>query len=162
MISPTTKNVKKIRGSGLSKVASFPPMLIASELVIVCRECYHSSWKIIDHDGRVLADFSTRSIGQTFHIPTFNVMEETEKGYAENMWKVDSLAWKKLINQHWLKEKRRSATKVPQELFRSDFYEEYHNLVTLLSMIMGLPVATFFEEMMFYFIEEIIWGETKF
>lgn len=60
-----------------------------------------------------------------------------------------------------MKEKRGNTTKVPQELFRSVFFEEYHDLVTLLSKVMGLPTTAFFEEWMFYFIKEIIWGKTK-
>lgn len=89
-------------------------------------------------------------------------MEETEKGYAKNMWKADPLGCKKLINQHWLKEKRSSADKVPQELFRSDFHEEYHDLATLLSRVTGLPIVSFFQEWMFYFFKEIIHGKTRF
>lgn len=97
---------KKIRGSGLAKVASFPPTLVAPKLVMVYREWYHNNRKIIDHEGRVLEYLSTKSIGKTFHIPKFDVMEETKKGYADNMWKDDPLGCKRLINQHWLKEKR--------------------------------------------------------
>lgn len=66
-----------------------------------------------------------------------------------------------MINQHWLKDKRGSTTKVPHKLFRSDFFKECHDLVTLLSRVMGLPTSAFFEEWMFYFIEEIIRGERK-
>lgn len=128
-----------------------------------CRECYQSgNQKIIDHKGRVLVEFSAWSISKNFHISTFDPMEETEKGYIENMWKPDPLACKKLINQHWLKEKRGSTAKVPQELSRSDFHEEYHDLVTLISRVMGLPGAAFFQEWIFYFIEEIICKKIKF
>lgn len=75
------------------------------------------------------------------------------------MWDEDPLKCKKLINQYWLKEKRGSATKVPQELFRSDFYEDYHDLVTLLSRLIVLPTASYFQEWMVYFVEEILHGE---
>lgn len=49
-----------------------------------------------------------------------------------------------------------SAVKVPQELFRSDFYEDYHDLVTLLSRVMGLPTAAYFQEWMVYFVKKIL------
>lgn len=52
--------------------------------------------------------------------------------------------------------------KVPRELFRSDFFKEYHDLVTLLSRVMGLPTIAFFKEWMFYFIQDIIRGEARF
>jgi hypothetical protein len=51
---------------------------------------------------------------------------------------------------------------LPQTLYMSDFHEEYHDLVNLLSLIMGLQMATFFQEWMFSFIEEIIYGVTNF
>jgi hypothetical protein len=60
-----------------------------------------------------------------------------------------------------MKDKRGSAKKVPQTLFRNDLYDEYHDLVTLLRKLMGLPTTTFFEEWMFYFIEEILHGTNK-
>lgn len=66
---------------------------------------------------------------------------------------------KKLINQYWLKEKRGSAVKVPQELFHNDFYEDYHDLVTMFSRVMGLPTTAFFHEWMVYFIEKILRGD---
>lgn len=148
--------------SGLTKVVGFPPALISLDLVMVYREFYHANRKIIDHDGTVLADLSDKSTSQMFHIPTFYVMEEIGKEYVENMWKQYPLSFKRIINQHWLKEKGGNATKVPQELFKSDFFKEYHDLVTLLRSIMGLPTAAFFENWMFYLIEEIIRGKTKF
>lgn len=55
-----------------------------------------------------------------------------------------------------------SAAKVPQELFRSDFYDDYHDLVTLLSRFMGLPTTAYFQDWMVYFMEEILQGKTKF
>lgn len=73
-------------------------------------------------------------------------------------WDDNPSGYKKLINLHWLKERRGSAAKVPQELFRSDFHEDYHNLVTMLSRVMGLPAATYFQEWMAYFIEQILCG----
>lgn len=109
----------------------------------------------------MLVGLYARFIGKTFHIPTFDPMEETKKEYTENMWKVNPLKCKKLINQYWLKEKRGSANKVPQELFRSNFYEGYHDLVTFLSRVMGIPTAAYFQDWMFYFIE-IIKEKAKF
>lgn len=47
-------------------------------------------------------------------------------------------------------------------MFKSDFYEEYHDLVTLLIRVMGLHIVAFFQVWMFYFIGEIIHGKTKF
>lgn len=35
-VNPTTKNVRLIRQSGIAKAASFPPSLVAPELVMAC------------------------------------------------------------------------------------------------------------------------------
>lgn len=81
-------------------------------------------------------------------------MEEGKETWDEN-----PMGYKNLINQYWLKEKRGSAAKVPQELFHSDFYDDYHDLVTRLSRVMGLPSAMFFQEWMVYFVEQILHGD---
>lgn len=144
-IKPTIENARKIRSSGLAKVFSFLPTLVAPELVMACKEVYQEDTKrIVDRDWNVLANLSTKLIGKTFHIPTFREMEEASKEYEKKMWDEDSLKCKKIINQYWLKEKRVSAAKVPQELFHSDFYKDYHDLVTLLSRVMGLPIVAYF------------------
>lgn len=74
------------------------------------------------------------------------------------VWDGNPTGYRKLINQHWLKEKRGNTAKVPHELFRSDFHEDYHDLVTMLSRVMGLPMAAFFQGWMVYFIEKILCG----
>lgn len=112
--------------------------------------------------GEILADMSHKAIMKTFHIPKFREMEVPTIMDAQGVWDENPLKCKKLINQYWLKEKRGSATKVPQELFCSDFYEEYHDLVTMLSRVMGLPTIAYFQEWMVYIVEEILNGNTKF
>jgi hypothetical protein len=67
-----------------------------------------------------------------------------------------------MVNQIWMKEKWGSANKFPQMIYKSDFYKDYHDLVTHLSRIMDLKTNTFFQEWMFSFIEDILYGETKF
>lgn len=56
---------------------------------------------------------STSVITQNFHIPTFKEMEVPTISVGKDMWDKDTLKYKRLINQYWLKEKRDSATKVP-------------------------------------------------
>lgn len=69
---------RKIQKNGLVKATSLPPALVALK-VMACREAYHhGNKKIINHEGRLLADLSMQSIGETFHIPTFDLMEETK------------------------------------------------------------------------------------
>lgn len=112
---------------------------------MACRETYQlETQKIVDRDRNILSDMSPREITNTFHIPTFREMKVPTIVDCKAMWDEDPLQCKKLINQYWLKEKRGSTAKVPQELFCSDFYEDYHDLVTLLSRVMGLPIATYF------------------
>lgn len=81
---------------------------------------------------------------KTFHIPTFEEMVFPTIGECKATWDEDPMGCKKLINQYWLKEKRGSTAKVPQELFHKDFHENYHNLVTMLSRVMGLPTTAYF------------------
>lgn len=139
------QKVQRKSDSGLAKVVGFLPALVDLGLVMACKEAYQEKTnKIVDHDGRVLIDLSSKSIGKNFHIPTFDPMEETTKEYGKSMWKVNPLRCKKLINQYWLKEKRGNVNKVPQELFRSDFHEDYHDFITLLSIFMGIPTTTYF------------------
>lgn len=76
----TTKNAKRIRKSGLAKAVGFLPTLVAPKLVMAYREAYQEKTKrIIDLNGRLLANLSSKSIGKTFHIPTFDLMEEATK-----------------------------------------------------------------------------------
>lgn len=98
MLNPKIDRALKIKRSDLAKAVGFPPALIALELVMACRECYHSNRKIIDHDGRVLADFSTKLIGRTFGIPVFNKMEEVEKEFSNQVWQLDPIGCKQTIN----------------------------------------------------------------
>lgn len=162
-INPTMKNERHIRSSGLAKATSFPPALVSLKLVMACREAYQEETRtIVERDGNILASLSTKLIGRYFHIPIFREMEEASMEYGKKMWDEDPLKCKKVINQYWLKEKRGGTTKVPQELFRSHFYEDYHDLVLLLSKVMGLLISAYFQEWMFYFVEEIIHGKTKF
>lgn len=51
---------------------------------------------------------------------------------------------------------------MPQNLYQSDFMEEVNDLMILLSRVMGLPTSSVFEEWMWYFVEKIPRGETKF
>lgn len=111
---------------------------------------------IVDRDGNILVDMPGEAITNTFHIPTFRTMELPTIAECKAMWDKDPGGCKKLINQYWLKEKRGNATKVPQELFRSNFHEEYLDLVTMLSRVMGLPTKTYFQEWMVYFVEKIL------
>lgn len=98
----------------MAKAVDFLPTHVAPKLVMACREAYQETTKIIvDQDGNILVDLSSKSIGYNFHIPTFDEREETSKEYFESTWKVDPLKCKKLINQYWLKEKRGSTNKVP-------------------------------------------------
>lgn len=87
---------------------------------------------------------SAKGITRTFHIPTFEEMEMPTIEEGKATWDENLMGCKKLINQYWLKEKRGSAVKVPQELFRNDFFEDYDDLVTMLSWVIGLPFGTFF------------------
>lgn len=41
---------------------------------------------------------------------------------------------------------------------RSDFRKDYYDLVTMLSKVMGLPAAAYFQEWMAYYIEQILRG----
>lgn len=112
---------------------------------MVCQQAYQPETRtIIDRDGNILPDMSAEGITRTFRIPTFEEMEMPTMEEGKETWDENPMGCKKLINQYWLKEKRGSATKVPQELFCSDFHEDYHDLVTMLSWVMGLPSAVFF------------------
>lgn len=97
-------------------------------------------------------------ITKTFHIPTFEEMEVPNMEEGKETWDENPMGCKKLINQYWLKEKKGSTAKTTWELFRNNFYEDYHDLVTMLSRVMGLPSAAFFQEWMVYFVEQILCG----
>lgn len=158
-----TESARNIKRNGLSKVVGFPPALITLELVMACREAYQPETRtIMDRDGNILADLLAKSIGKAFHIPTFGEMEEATIKYSKETWDADPLGCKRIINQYWLKQKRGSAAKVPQELYRCNFFEDYHDWVTLLTRVMGLPTTIYFQEWMFYFVEEILRGKAKF
>lgn len=113
-MNPTTENARNFRSSGLAKATSFPPTLIAPELVMAYREAYQEETRtIVDRDGNVLANMSPKSITRNFHIPTFREMEVLTKDDGMVMWDQDPLKCKRLINQYWLKQKRGSVAKVP-------------------------------------------------
>lgn len=99
-------------------VVGFPPALVTPELVMVCREAYQpETWTTVDKDENILVDMSTQEITRTFHTPPFGEMELSTIKECKATWEEDPIKCKKLINQFWLKEKRSSAAKVPQELF---------------------------------------------
>lgn len=113
-----TKNERKIRSSGIAKVVGFPPALVTPELVMAYRKAYHPKTQtIVDKDGNMLVDMSAKAITKTFHIPTFEEMELPTIKECKATWDDNPLKCKKFLNQHWLKQKRGSAAKVPQELF---------------------------------------------
>lgn len=73
---------------------------------MACREAYQpETITIVDKDGNVLADMSTREITKTFHIPSFGEMELPTIKECKAMWDENPLKYKKLIIQHWIKEK---------------------------------------------------------
>lgn len=147
----------------MGKHVEFPLALIAPKLVMAYIEAYQEETRtIMDRDMNILVDLSTKSIGKAFHISTFGEMEKAIINDAKEKWDSDPVRCKRIINQYWFKEKRGSVAKVPQELYGNDFYEDYHNLVTLLSKVMGLPTIVYFQEWMFYFMEEILGGKAKF
>lgn len=158
-IHPRTDNVRLIRQSGIIKAVGFPPSLIAPKLVMACQQAYQTETRtIVDRDGNILVDMSAEGITKTFHIPTFEEMETPTIEECKAAWDDNLMGCKRLINQHWLKEKRGSTAKVPQELFHNDFHKDYHDLVTMLSQVMGIPTAVFFQEWMVYFVQQILRG----
>lgn len=158
-VNLTTKNARLIRKIIIEKVVGFPPSLEALELIMASRHEYQSDTRtIVDRDGNILTDMSAEGITKTFHIPTFQEMETPTIEECQATWDGNPTGCKRSINQHWLKEKQGRAVKVPHELFRSDFHEDYHELVTMLSRVMGLLTTAFFQEWMVYFIEKILWG----
>lgn len=75
-INPKIENAWIIRGSGIFKVAGFPPTPVSPKLLMACREAYQEETRtIVDRDKNILADMSAKAITNIFHIPTFKEME---------------------------------------------------------------------------------------
>lgn len=137
-----SKQSDDVTNEGIIEPVVFLLKIFELEVGMSCRQVYQPETRtIIDRDGNILAEGTTK----TFHIPTFEEMEMPTIEEFKMAWDDNSMGYNRLINHHWLKEKRGSAVKVPQELFRNDFHEDYHDLVTMLSWVMGLLTVVFFQ-----------------
>lgn len=67
-----------------------------------------------------------------------------------------------LINEEWFKVRRAPSTRIGKKTYISEFNDEYRDMVTLLSRVMGFPHSNLFEEWMFYFTEQVFNGKAKF
>lgn len=84
-------------------------------------------------------------------------IDEAQVAYDMNPTKC-----KTLINEEWYKERRPPSIRISKKTPRSDFHNEYGDMVTLLIRVMGLPQSNLFEEWMFYFTEQVVAGKSKF
>lgn len=106
-------------------------------------------------DGRVLAYLTNEAIVEAFNIPRYNStiykMEEVLRIYNNGL---DSCA--EIFNNTWMLKPRKNHSKLPKSLVRSNFKEEYGDLVTLSNQVIGCPQASILEPWMLYFIQEIV------
>jgi hypothetical protein len=84
------------------------------------------------------------------------------KEYTLNAWREDPKVFQRVINKTWMLEPRGSYKGIPKTLYKSDFVEEFNDLVTLLSRVIGIPISWDFEDWMWYFVDKILCGDATF
>lgn len=110
----------------------------------------------------VLADFMPEALGEAFDIPFLDNPTATTIDEAQIVYDMNLVKCKTLINEEWFSERRPQSTRISKKTLRSDFHNEYGDMVTLLSRVMGLSQSNLFEEWMFYFTEQVFAGKSKF
>lgn len=153
---------RRMLESGIAQAAGFPLAVQNYELVVEATKHYQPETRLVVLKGMVMADFTPEAIGEAFDIPlpdnpTIVTMDEAQIAYDKN-----PTLCKTLINEEWFKERRPLSTRIGKKTHISDFHNEYGDMVTLLSCVMGLLQSNLFEEWMFYFIEQVFTGKSKF
>lgn len=125
--------------NGVVQAAGFPPAKECAELIVDCAIHYNAqSREIIAPDGRVLANLSELAIQETFGIPNYNKTSYKVKEDTKRIYDSQSELCTTNINKSWL-EKKRPQGKVPKNLLRPYFKEEYGDIILLLNRVMGSP-----------------------
>lgn len=94
----------------------------------------------------VIVDFTPEAFTKVFGIPVHEDANVVQMDEAQAIYDQNLVKCKFKMNENWFREKRPHSSKILKKTYRSDFNEEYGDMVTLLGRIMGLPHANMFEE----------------
>lgn len=53
-----------------------------------------------------------------------------------------------IMNYSWMEKPKDHYSKIPKQLYKSDFKEEYNDMITILNRVVGLDKAYAFEDWM--------------
>lgn len=95
------------------------------------------------------------AIKEAFGIPDYHSTIYETKEETLSIFDAKPKSCSEVINKQWLQKPRAHYTKMPKRLFRTNFKEEYGDLILLLNRVAGSPQASPFEPCMFYFIDEV-------
>lgn len=154
--------LRQMMESGIAQAAGFPPAVQNYELVVEAARHYQPGSRLVLLEDMVLANFTPEAISDAFDIPFPNNPTTTTIDEAQGAYDMNPARCKTLINEEWYKERRPPSVRIGKKTPRSDFHNEHGDMVTLLSRVMGLPKSNYFEEWMFYFIEQVFAGKSKF
>lgn len=131
-----SKLARKMVRNGLVQAAGFPPSIQCPKMIVECAKHYKfDERKIIGHQGRIMANFIEEPIAEVFDIPSHSKLTVFTLEVATNFYMDNLDKALEIINTKWINKPRQHFSKLPKVLHRSDFYDEYGDMITLLSRV---------------------------
>ena len=138
-------------------VSTFPMAAIEPDFVYGCAWRFTPKTRTIkDADGKVIISLDSEFIEQIFKVPHKSECIDLTKELSLACWNEKKSNYQKYVNLYWLDNKRSNFSRWPKTLYRSNFKQEYKDLVILLSRICGLKDSTNFEPWMYKFMFQIM------
>lgn len=151
--TPVDHEMKHIKRSHIRLVSTFPMAAMELEFVLGCTKCLSpKSMTIEDVDGRVVISLNSEVIKQIFKVPHNAECVDLTKQSSLEIWNEKKGDYKKYVNQYWLDTKRNNFSRWPKTVHRSNFKQEYKDLIILFRRVCGLKDSTNFEPWMYKFI----------
>lgn len=110
----------------------------------------------------MLAHLSEVAIQEAFGIPSYVRTSYKTKGDTKKIYNDQYELCATNANKAWLVKPRPTIKKMPKKLLRTDFKEEYSDIILQLNKVAGSPRGAPFESWMYYFMDEITYGVEMF
>lgn len=137
----------RLIASGLHKYVSFPVAAHDHDFVLAATEHFDPTTRHIkDADGNVVIRLDSKYFNSIFKGSYTEEVVDITLASAQKWYEENEDKRKKIINKVFLQSARNSTTSCCPKLFhRSDFTQEYNDIVTLLPWIKGLLDSHFFK-----------------